>query len=179
MREIWYHTIRTSTSLNDVSMDRCKPDHKISTSQADSSGCIPRVGSTTPSVLAAGLQLARVRRCHYRQNLALVGGLLGGTTKVIARSTLCSEVSSASSHRSPIHPVETVLTAYLQRFFKEAWVSSQLSHPNIVPFLGVYSTPSHPFALIYAVMDNHDLGLYLAGHLNVSRLRLEDLMLEA
>ena len=68
--------------------------------------------------------------------------------------------------------VETVLTVYPQRFLKEAWVSSQLSHPNIVPFLGVYSSPSHPFGLIYAMMDNLDLGRYLTDHPDVSRLKL-------
>ena len=65
-----------------------------------------------------------------------------------------------------------MLTAYLQRFLKEAWVSNQLSHPNIIPFLGVYSSPSHPFALLYAMMDNLDLGRYLADHPEVSRLKL-------
>ena len=83
-----------------------------------------------------------------------------------------AEVGIVSPRQSPVHAAETVLTAYLQRFLKEAWVSSQLSHPNVVPFLGVYSTPSHPFALIYAMMDNLDLGRYLAGHPNVSRLKL-------
>ena len=65
-----------------------------------------------------------------------------------------------------------MLTAYPQRFLKEAWASSQLSHPNIVPFIGVYSSPSHPFALIYAMMGKLDLGRYLADHPNVSRLKL-------
>ncbi|KAF9654070.1 kinase-like protein [Thelephora ganbajun] len=58
------------------------------------------------------------------------------------------------------------------RFLKEVWASSQLSHPNIVPFLGVYSTPSHPFALLYEMMDNLDLGRYLTQRSNVSRLKL-------
>jgi len=58
------------------------------------------------------------------------------------------------------------------RFLKEAWASNQLSHPNIVPLLGVHSSPSHPFALIYAMMDNLDLGRYLADHPDVSRSKL-------
>lgn len=73
---------------------------------------------------------------------------------------------------SPLHAAETALTEHSQRFLKEASASSQLSHPNIVPFLGVYSAPNHPFALLYAMMDNHDLGRYLADHPSVSRLEL-------
>jgi serine/threonine protein kinase len=51
-------------------------------------------------------------------------------------------------------------------------VSNKLSHPNVVPFLGVYSAPGHPFALVYEMMENMDLGQYLAQHPNVSRLKL-------
>jgi len=72
----------------------------------------------------------------------------------------------------PISAIEIALKAYPQRFLSEAWTSSKLSHPNIVPFIGVYSSLSHPFALIYAMMDKLDLGRYLADHPNVSRLKL-------
>ena len=51
-------------------------------------------------------------------------------------------------------------------------MSDKLSHPNIVPFLGVYSAPGHPFALVYKMMENMDLGQYLAQHPNVSRVKL-------
>ena len=51
-------------------------------------------------------------------------------------------------------------------------MSNTLAHDNIVPFLGVYSTPSHPFALIYEIMDNVDLGQYLARRPTVSKLKL-------
>ena len=64
-----------------------------------------------------------------------------------------------------------------QRFFREIWASTQLSHPSIVPFLGVLSTPIHPFALLYEMMDNLDLQQYLAQHPNVSRLKLVSVIL--
>ena len=128
---------------------------------------LPRAGSTTPSVLAAGLQLARVGdvRIIGRTPFSEVRqGSLPGLRVAVKSLRLYSspefnpaEVGIVSFHRSPVHAVETILTMYLQRFLKGAWVSSQLSHPNIVPFLGAYSTLSHPFALIYAVMENLDL----------------------
>ncbi|KAF9793040.1 kinase-like domain-containing protein [Thelephora terrestris] len=58
------------------------------------------------------------------------------------------------------------------RFLKELWASDKLSNPNFVRFLGVYSTPTHPFALIYEMMDNADLGQYIAQHPTTSRLKL-------
>ena len=64
------------------------------------------------------------------------------------------------------------LTTHLQRFLREVWASLQLSHRNIVPFLGVYSSPRYPFALLYEMMDNLDLGRYLVEHPEVSRLKL-------
>ena len=73
---------------------------------------------------------------------------------------------------SSICPIWIALTIHPQRFLKEIWASTQLSHPNIVPFLGVLSTPAHPFALLYEMMDNLDLFQYLAKHPNVSRLKL-------
>ncbi|KAF9793044.1 kinase-like domain-containing protein [Thelephora terrestris] len=57
-------------------------------------------------------------------------------------------------------------------FYKEVWASSKLSHPNFVPFLGVYSTPTHPFALIYEMMVNVDISRHLAQHPGISRLKL-------
>ena len=60
----------------------------------------------------------------------------------------------------------------LQRFSREVLISSQLSHPNIVPFIGVYSTPLHPFALVYEMMDHLDIGQYLVENPNVSKLKL-------
>jgi serine/threonine protein kinase len=57
------------------------------------------------------------------------------------------------------------------RFLREAWASNKLRHPNIVPFIGVLSTPNHPFALLYEKMGNADLGPYLAQYPNVSRLK--------
>ena len=72
----------------------------------------------------------------------------------------------------PVHIVNAMLIAHPQRFLKEVSTSTQLSHPNIVPFLGVYSTPTHPLAILYEMMDNLDLGHYLVQHQNVSRLKL-------
>lgn len=54
----------------------------------------------------------------------------------------------------------------------EVLASTQLSHPNIVPFLGVYSTFTHPLALLYKLMDNLDLYKYLVQHPNINRLKL-------
>jgi hypothetical protein len=55
---------------------------------------------------------------------------------------------------------------------KVARVSGQLPHPNTAPFPGVYPSPSHPSAPLYAMMENLDTGRYPANHPNVSWLKL-------
>ena len=87
-----------------------------------------------------------------------------------------AEIGIVSPHRSPISAVGTTLISYSQRFLKVVLVSSQLSHPNLVPFVGVYSTSNHPFALVYAMMHNLELGQYLANHPNTNRLKLVSTM---
>ena len=52
------------------------------------------------------------------------------------------------------------------------WASKTLSHPNVVPLLGVYSAPGYPFALVYEMMENMDLGQYITQHPNISRVKL-------
>ena len=73
---------------------------------------------------------------------------------------------------SPVYMVRVKPTVSQQRFVREVWASTQLSHRNIVPFIGVYSTPAHPFALLYGMMDNIDLGRYLVERPDASRLKL-------
>jgi len=104
------------------------------------------------------------------------GGSLQGRPVVVKSLRLfsCPEFDPAEVGIVSPHPsswAETVLTAYSQRFLVEASASNQLSHPNIVPFIGVYSTPNHPLALVYEMMKN-DLGEYLVEHPDVSRLKL-------
>ena len=109
--------------------------------------------------------------------------------RLAERSCHCGQVSSVllpsriQSSRGwgckspPIYPIRITLTIYPQRFLRGVWASTRLSHPNIVPFLGVLSTPTHPFALLYEMMDNLDLYRYLAQHPNVIRLKLVSVVL--
>ena len=61
-----------------------------------------------------------------------------------------------------------------QRFHNEVRVRSLLHHRNVnvVPFLGVYSTETHPFALVYEHMDGLDLKQYLRNEPNAGKLKL-------
>jgi len=52
------------------------------------------------------------------------------------------------------------------------WMTGQLSHPNTVPFIGAYPTPTHPFALVHEMVENIDLCRYLEDRPEASRLKL-------
>lgn len=61
-----------------------------------------------------------------------------------------------------------------QRFYKEALVCSHLNGTNdeFIPFLGIYSSPDHPFALVFETMDHPHLGEYLRSNQKVGRVKL-------
>lgn len=62
-----------------------------------------------------------------------------------------------------------------QRFFKEALVCSTLNGTNdedFVPFLGIFSSPDHPLALLFGFMSNQNLGEYLRSNQEANRLEL-------
>ena len=49
---------------------------------------------------------------------------------------------------------------------------SRLRGPNIVPFIGIYSTPEHLSALVFEFMHHLDLREYLRNNKDVERLEL-------
>ena len=61
-----------------------------------------------------------------------------------------------------------------QRFHNEVRICSLLHHKdvNVVPFVGVFSAETHPFALIYEHMDGLDLKQYLRNEPNARKLKL-------
>lgn len=42
----------------------------------------------------------------------------------------------------------------------------------MVPFIGVYSTPDHPLALVFEFMDNLNLGEYLRNNHDIGKVDL-------
>ena len=42
----------------------------------------------------------------------------------------------------------------------------------MVPFIGVYSTPEHPFSLVFEFMKHLNLGEYLRNNRGVGKLEL-------
>lgn len=63
----------------------------------------------------------------------------------------------------------------LQRFYKEALVCSHLNGTkdgNFVPFLGIYSSPIHPFALVFEFMEHLNLGEYLRSNQETRRVEV-------
>ena len=66
----------------------------------------------------------------------------------------------------------SVQAEYLcQVFYKEIAIWKQLSHPNIVPFLGVTDDPA-PFSMVLEWMPNGDVRQYVNKHPEVDRLQL-------
>ena len=43
---------------------------------------------------------------------------------------------------------------------------------NFVPFIAIYSTPEHPFGLVFESMEHLDLGYYLTNNPDIPRLKL-------
>ena len=65
-----------------------------------------------------------------------------------------------------------LLKFHWQRFYEEALACSRLKDRNIVPFIGVYSTPKHPLALVFELMDHLNLREYLRSDKDVGRCKL-------
>lgn len=65
-----------------------------------------------------------------------------------------------------------LLTALSQRFCNEAHVFNLLRDADVVPLVGVYSTDTHPFGLVYEYMDGLDVRQYLRNKPHVGRLEL-------
>ena len=62
-----------------------------------------------------------------------------------------------------------------QRLYKEALVSSYLNDidgDNFVPLLGIYSTPQHPFSIVFKSMDHGNLRDYLASNQDAPKVEL-------
>ena len=60
----------------------------------------------------------------------------------------------------------------VQRYRREILVCSKLSHPNVVLFVGVASTPSHPLSLALDTTGHHGLGEYLDENPQTDKLEL-------
>ena len=63
---------------------------------------------------------------------------------------------------------------YPQRMYKEALMYSHLNGTgrSFVPFIAVYSTPEHPFGLVFEFMEHLNLGDYLRNNPDIPRLEL-------
>jgi len=70
--------------------------------------------------------------------------------------------------------VEWYAANITQRFCNEIHVHSLLHRGdvNVVPLVGVYSTETHPFGLIYEYMEGLDLKQYLRNRPSVGKLEL-------
>jgi hypothetical protein len=65
-------------------------------------------------------------------------------------------------------------TTYIlfQRYHKETVACAQLSHPNVVPFLGVTSSPSYSLSLVFNTAGYLGLREYLDKSPGVDKLKL-------
>ena len=68
----------------------------------------------------------------------------------------------------------THLAVYIlfQRYHTEILACIQLSHPNIVPFVGITSPPGHPFSLVFNTSGCIGLREYLTKNPGANRLKL-------
>ncbi|KAF9647760.1 kinase-like protein [Thelephora ganbajun] len=104
-------------------------------------------------------------------DIKIVGGFpvdAGGYANVWA-GTMDDRKVAIKSYRCylPLDPLPNYV-----RFYKEALVASRLKHQNVVPFIGAYSTPEHPLALVFDFMEHLNLKAYLGSNMNAKRLEL-------
>jgi len=75
--------------------------------------------------------------------------------------------------RSNIHFTFGIsLTVRMQRFYRHALVCSSLSHANIVPFLGIFSSNKFPYACVFESIGKGNLAQYLVSNPGAPRLKL-------
>ena len=58
-----------------------------------------------------------------------------------------------------------------QRFYREIVAWKQVSHPNVVPFLGVSET-LFPFSIVSPWLSNGNIAEYIQKHEGVNRIQL-------
>ena len=102
------------------------------------------------------------------------GGIIDGHS-VLQKSYRCYEHCGAerifrvrnnrSSHTA-------WLTIRFQRYLGEVWVHTQLSHSNVVRFIGINPTSSHPFSLVLDAAGHLGLKEYLDGNPEANRMEL-------
>ena len=69
-------------------------------------------------------------------------------------------------------PLDSSLTTRIQRFHRQALICSDLSHENIVTFLGVFSSDKFPCACVFASAGKENIPTYLLNNPGASRLKL-------
>ena len=68
-------------------------------------------------------------------------------------------------------PLDTSVDSRNQRFCKEVLIWNQISHPSIVPFLGVSEVPA-PLSMVSEWMPNGNVREYVRKNPETSRLQL-------
>ena len=81
------------------------------------------------------------------------------------------KVRSVGHHPKPFDRVSRVLILIAQRFCKEVMTWRSLSHPNVLPLLGVMMT-SKRFAMISEWMDHGNINEFIEVYSGVNRFEL-------
>jgi len=98
-----------------------------------------------------------------------------GNCKVAVKSlrySSSSDYSKTCMVSGPYLQCSPVPEVYWQRFYNEILACSRLMHPNVVPFIGVYSTPEHPLGLVFEYMEHDNIKEYLRSNKDVGRREL-------
>jgi hypothetical protein len=67
---------------------------------------------------------------------------------------------------------EISLTVRTQRFHRHAFICSGISHANVVPFLGIFSSNQFPYACVFESTGKENLPQYLVSNPGTPRLKL-------
>ncbi|KAF9784466.1 kinase-like domain-containing protein [Thelephora terrestris] len=124
-------------------------------------------------LLKRGNLLKRI--CHRlnNQDVRIIGHIPGhthGRCEVLAGETNEGLKLVIESHRCFEDDPQGNSSAQ-KKFYRHALICGDLSHTNIVPFLGVHSSNQFPYACIFKAGGKENLKEYLGGNPGASRLK--------
>ncbi|TFK20897.1 kinase-like protein [Coprinopsis marcescibilis] len=145
--------------------------------------CSHKLNAVYPSLLRASLKLSEQTGLFPRllihsgeEVVVTVNNCSGGAFSDVHQGCFEGRTVAIKTFRNfsstKYDAFKARLLFYLRAYRSEPIIWSQLHHPNILPFYGIYICPHERFSLLSPWMDNSDVMDYLEKEPNVNRQEL-------